>query len=1659
MVATPPLANDGFDDTFPDHTINDLVSYGDPACIYRAQRKKDGTFVILKVLRHTHSNHEAPALFKHEYEVTRQLNAPGVIGVFSFERHPTQCIIEFEDFEAHSLDTISRQRRMTLEEILVMAIQVADALGEIHKSHIIHKDINPSNIVFNPITHVAKIIDFGISTYFTREQASITSPQMFEGSLPYISPEQTGRMNRSMDYRTDFYSLGATLYTLLVRRPLFIVNDPMEWFHCHIAKQPVPPDQADVSIPSALSAIVMKLLAKTAEDRYQSTQGIKADLLQCLGDIQSTGSVKPFPLGRHDRSDRFQIPQRIYGRDKEVHQLLSAFDQVGRGNSKMTLVSGYAGIGKTRLIREIYKPVTEKKGYFVSGKFDQLNRNIPYYAMSAALRDLIRQLLTEPDEKLAAWRDRILHALGHNGHLIIDIIRELELIIGPQPEVPDVPPLEAEQRFHLVFQHFVQAFSTAEQPLVLFLDDLQWADRASMDLIDLLTATESGVSYLLLIGAYRDNALSENHPVAHWLDNLRLKNIAYDDIHLGQLTEAHLTELLADTLLVDLPAAAPLADLIKQKTGGNPFFTEEFLKSLYHEGLINYSTEINSWSWDMDRIRGQQYTDNVVDLMTFKLKRLPPETLQMIELGACIGFVFSLKDLALVSEKSPAEVALCLRPVINDGLVSLMGNANALFELDHNPQMTNVTVEFTFAHDRVHQAAYALLSEDSRNRVHLSIGRLLLTHLSLEQQREKRFEIAYHLNMAAELINDPDERFMLCRLNLDAGKTAKRSNAYQPAFIYFSQAIALLSPHAWKNQYDFTMELYTEAAEAAYLTVDYNTMDKLLDICSEQAKNLMDRVKPNMVKISACMATGQLMEAINIGKQIIKQLGQRYPANPKTYHIVIELIKIKWLIRNKPMEDWRSLPIMTDPRAQSIMKIGAQIGGAAMFAQPKFLPLLVCIGFRLSLTYGHAPETLMGYAAMGMVFSDIFGDVERGEAFGRLAIDMVDQLQAKSIEGRIRHVYNAMVRHWKEPVGNIIAPLNKAFFLNLEHGDFEYAAHSAAVHAGVIFDSGVNLQDVYMAVMDNYTVLKPLKQGPRNHYLENMLQTTENLLGHADDPSILTGRFYDIEPMIKMHENYGDKGLLFIDYKSGALLAYLFGKHKKALDYVNIIRRKHSDALQGMYFIVANLFMDTLVRLSNADTAGFFARRWLMFQVTVNLFKFKRWAKTNPSNTLNKLRLIQAERLRVMGKVFEAHALYEESSRLAREQGFIHEEAMAMELCGAMHMNDDRTTLGLPHLEKARDLYRSWGAQAKVDELHSRFPQLISHVEQKETTDSIAMSQMDMGSLMKALKTIAQETVHSRMIEIIIAKAMEFAGAQKGFLILRNLEGVLYIEAEASVDGGDPRILQSIPVTEGHLCQSVVNYVSRTKTSIVIHDARQFCKQIPGLEKDDYIVRQNVLSLLCLPILTESSDGQELMGILYLENNRATGAFTQQRFDTLGIICLSAAGRLELSRKAAVDGLTGLFNHDHFQNILSQEFISARRHSHPLSLILLDIDHFKVFNDTWGHQAGDLVLKDVARVLKNSCRIEDIVARYGGEEMVVVLPMATLYEAKMVAERIRNQVENHHVPHEGQHLKVTVSLGISTLDSTTNSKETLIRLADKALYRSKASGRNRLTVA
>ncbi|MEN9868544.1 MAG: hypothetical protein RL748_4134, partial [Pseudomonadota bacterium] len=965
--------------TLAGYQISQLIHCGSKTTVYRGYREQDGRAMIFKTLSADFPAPKDLACLQHEFELTHDWQENGQPRSYALLRHEHRQVLVLPDIGGQSLNRVlaaqnaepHRGQTMALAQFLPLALALAQALSRIHQRQLIHKDINPSNLVINLESGQVQIIDFGIATQLSRETAQLQNPGHLEGTLAYLSPEQTGRMNRAVDYRSDFYSLGVSFYEILAGVRPFTASDPMELVHCHLAKMPVSVHELRPGVPLVLSQLVAKLMAKTAEARYQSAFGLIADLEQCLQAWRQHGEIANFILGQHDVSERFQIPQKLYGREPQVQQLLAAFERTRHGPAEMLLVAGYAGVGKSALVHEVHKPISESQGYFIAGKFDQFQRDIPYASLIQAFQELLRQLLTEPAGRIAHWKTRLLQELGANAQVIIKVIAEVEWIIGPQPAVPELPPAQALNRFNLVFQQFIRTFASARHPLVLFLDDLQWADQSSLQLIKvLMSAAET--RYLLLIGTYRDNEVSPAHPLMLTLDEIKQANLKQDHpapatLTLTPLEQPHVQQLLQETLHANASQSALLAQLCMEKTAGNPFFLSQFLRALVEAGQIAFEHALGRWLWDMRQLQQSPLSHNVVDLMAAKIQTLPANTQTLLQLAACIGNQFDLATLALAAEQSSTQVSRALWPALQENLVQPLDEAYKYIGTEAAP---NANASFKFIHDRVQQAACSLIDEAAQAVFHLRIARLLLAHTTPEQQEQRIFDLVYHGNRGQSLINDSAEREQLAQLNLRAGRKARASSAYSSALNYFQNGLQLLAG-SWQGQYALTLALHVEACDAAFLSGDFARMETLAQQVQQHASSLLDRVKVVQILVRAQILQNQSLQAIQIALPVLKQLGVSLPAKPSHYHFLRGLRETRAALADKPVQDLARLPAMTDPVALAAMQMLSSIAPAAYFALPRLLPLLSCKQVELSIQYGNTALSSYAYAVYGLILCGI----------------------------------------------------------------------------------------------------------------------------------------------------------------------------------------------------------------------------------------------------------------------------------------------------------------------------------------------------------------------------------------------------------------------------------------------------------------------------------------------------------------------------------------------------------------------------------------------------------------------------------------------------------------------------------------------------------------
>ncbi|MGF1975926.1 MAG: trifunctional serine/threonine-protein kinase/ATP-binding protein/sensor histidine kinase [Nostoc sp. CmiSLP01] len=1483
--------------TLPGYTIFNQIYESNNSSVYRGHRDQDCQPVILKFLKQDYPTPSTLVRYKQEYEITKNLNLDGVIKVYSLEKYQNSLVMILEDFGGESLKSIINRQKLTLIEFISLAIKITKSLGKIHQENIIHKDINPGNIVINSSTSQVKIIDFGISTVLTHENPTIKNPNVLEGTIAYISPEQTGRMNRAMDYRTDFYSLGVTFYELLTQQLPCNYVDAMELVHCHIAKQPASPHEINPEIPKPISEIVMKLLAKTVEERYQTTWGIIADLEMCLTQLQTQGYISDFLLAQQDISSKFQIPQKLYGREQEVATLLAAFERVSAGTKETILVSGYSGIGKSALVQEIYKPITKARGYFIAGKFDQFQRNIPYSGIVKAFQSLVRQLLTESQEQLNQWQEKLSNALGANGQVIIDVIPEIELIIGKQSPVQELGASEAQNRFNLVFQNFIHVFCSLEHPLVIFLDDLQWADLATLKLLEVIM-TDEEIHYLFLIGAYRDNEVDPRHPLVMTLDFLRSQAAIINDITLVPLAITHVNELITETLHSDNFTIQPLAELVLRKTSGNPFFVNQFIKTLYQENLLIFQPPSAStkalWQWNISNIEAIDITDNVVELMIGKLKKLPDATQQLLQLAACAGNTFDLHTLSIISEKSASVAFQDLLPAIQESLILPLSDLEITSEEVINARL--VIFSFRFLHDRVQQAAYALILKEHKKQVHLKIGQLLFQNTSATELEEKIFDIVNHLNSGVELIDDLNQKSQLAELNLIAGKKAKDSMAYAAAREYLITAIDCLTVDRWQQDYNLTLKLYKERAEIEYLNGNFEQSEALIRLILTQAKSAIEKAEVYNILIVQYTLLTKYEEAIQAGREALALLGINLPEKVEDLEAVLpgEIAEAKAYLGEKKIASLIHKEKMKSPKHKVALKVLGHMGPLTFFSHQALWKITVIKAINLSFKYGFVAGGSYCYSCYGIMLSCILEDFQSGYEFGLLSLKLSELTNNLAQNCQDSVIFANYLNCWMNHIKTTVDINNEGYKIGLQSGNLQWAGYNRMFQTITLFFQGLNLE-LLLEKIDNFILFceKTQNQWATDIILANKLAVL-NLIGETDElrDSQYLEMFHQHKSMAAICEYHVLKSQVFYNYdrydeaqkwssSAAEILDYLMGHISSCHHYFY-----YSLTLTAIYLSASQLEKERYFNL-----------------LTDNQIKLKKWAEQCPDNFWHKYLLVEAEMARISGRALEAMELYDKAIASTRDHEFIQDEALANELAAKFWLSKGKEDFAKTYMMKAHYSYRLWGAFGKVKDLEAKYPKLLIRevvktstrikdieITTASTTTSMGVT-LDLATVMKAAQAISGEIVLSNLLARLMRIVIENAGAQRGCLILEK-QGNWLIEAEGAVNNDDVTVLQSIPVSskiaseeKAKLSDAIINYVIHTQENVVLNNATQEGQ----FTSDYYILATQPKSILCTPLLYQG----KITGILYLENNLTEGAFTTDRLELLRILSAQIAIAIE----------------------------------------------------------------------------------------------------------------------------------------------------------------------
>jgi PAS domain S-box-containing protein len=1449
-------------------SITQVLSEDSERIFCRAWRQGDdgdrsAVFVVLPAKKHpSRSNLDR---LTHEYELKGELDGAWAVRPLELVHERDRTMLVLEDSGGELLDRLL-VAPLQVGHFLHLAIAVVGTLCKVHRHGLIHKDIKPANILVNRTTGAVKFTGFGIASRLQRERYTPALPEFIAGTLAYMAPEQTGRLNRSVDSRCDLYALGVSLYQMITGMLPFSASDPMEWVHCHIARQPEPPGERSENVPGPLSAIIMKLLAKTPEERYQTAAGVEGDLRRCLVEWDRQGRIDDFPLGQNDIPDRILIPEKLYGRVREVDTLLASFDRVVRnGIPELVLVSGYSGVGKSSVVNELYKVLVPPRGLFASGKFDQYKRDIPYSTLAQAFQNLIRPLLGKSDIELSVWRRALTEALGPNGQLMIDLVPELRLVVGDQPPVPQLPPQDSQRRFRLVIRRFINVFARPEHPLALFLDDLQWLDIATLDLLkDLLTGSD--LQYLMLIGAYRENEVGADHPLKQQLQAIEAAGGKVTEIVLAPLAQEELAQLIADALRCDVRRVASLAQLLQEKTGGNPFFTIQFVSSLAEEGMLIFDHEAISWSWDLERIHAKAYTDNVVDFMVGKLNRLPPDTQNALQLLACLGNSAEVTKLSIVLEEEVEQIHAALRPAVHQELVERLAGA------------------YRFAHDRVQEAAYSLIPEDLRAETHLRIGRRLASHIPLEEQEEAIFDVVNHLDRGAALITSRNEREQLAELNLRAAKRAKASAAYASALAYLVAGSALLAEDCWERRHELIFEIELLRAECEFLTGAMAASDQRLKGLSSCAADTLERASVAGLHIDLYTTVAQSGDAVAVGLDYLRHLGIEWSPHPTDADVRREYDRIWLQLGRRSIEDILELPLMTDPASLATMDVLTKIAPAAFtLMEANFHALATCWAVNLSLERGNSDASCDVYVRLGFIAGDRFGDYKSGSRFGKVGYDLVERLGLKRFQARTYLLFAHFLIPYTQHVKAARDLLDRGFEVANKIGDLMFVGWYRGLYLiENLLASSEPLSDVQREAERGLA----FAQKAQLVHVAYIVQTHLGLIRTLRGLTRKFGSFDEESGDAHSAPNPNSAFAEWLYYVRKVQARFHAGEYALAIEAA---AGAQQHTVSGYLQQVADLnFYSALSHAVLCDGAD--PPRSHFSALFAYHKRLEDWKEQCPENFESRAVLVGAEIARIESRDSDAMSLYELAIRSARGSGFVHYEAIAYERASAFYRTRGFDELADFYLRNARDRYIRWGADGKVRHLDDLHPQLRQeeHARVAMGTIDARIEHLDLTTVIKVSQAVSSDIVQEKLLETLMRTAIEQSGAVRGLLILPR-GAAPRIVAEATIRSDAVFVqLRDAPLAPAVLPESVVHYVLRTRESVIIDDGTVR----PPFAADPYINQHRPFSVLCMPLVNQGN----MIGLLYLENTLTSRVFAPARITVLKLLAAQAAISLENTR-------------------------------------------------------------------------------------------------------------------------------------------------------------------
>lgn len=1675
------------------HLVKELFR-GRRTTVYRGTALRDRAAVVVKVSTAGGLSGRDALRLRREFEMTSSLAAPGAVRPLEVVQSESGLAIVFADDGMVSLDRLMKRGRLSLAACLTVGARAAEVLAQLHAEGVVHKDIKPSNILVSDDLDRVKITDFGIASRHVSERQHPLSPSRLEGTLAYMAPEQTGRVARGLGPHSDLYAIGVTLYQMLTGKLPFGADDAMELIHCHIAVAATPVHVRVPEVPPAVSAIVARLMAKTAEERYRSALGLQADLETALRQLQQLGRIDEFALGREDIPTDLRVPEQLFGRDPELAILQQALDAACRGGRELALVAGAPGIGKSALITELLRPLLLRGAAFGAGKFEQYKRDIPYHALVQALAGLFVQLSVAPLARQETWREAIFRNTRGNGRVLTELASEAELLIGPQPIVEALPPPQAEARFSMVLRGFLRAVADEHQPVVLFLDDLQWSDAATLRVLESVLE-DSELTHFLLLAAYRDADPGTGHSTVVTRGRLQSLAQGHWSVELGPLGHASIVQMLAATFCSPPERLHALARSIHDKTGGNPFFVHQFLVALCRKGLVTLDTTVRQWTWDEAAIAALPVTDNVVDLVCQRIAALDVEVRDTITAAACLGATFGVHLLARVREKSVAAVARALGDALQTGLVRPLDASWKYLHLDSGqaPDATALgseDVAFAFVHDRIQQAAASLLQPEQAAALHVAVGRLLLADLRDDDPGDRLFPVVEHLNPHHARLT-PQERAALAVWNLRAAHRALASTAWDIAASCARAGIDLLAPDAWQRTPELPRDLYMAAAQSAFLCGDFENSDRLLSVVFERTPRLVDKMAACQLQVVLYNTQIRLEEAVAAGLRGLALAGLSVPSRPGPVSVGVQALRLRHQMRGA-LQDLESLPEMTRAEDIAACDIVTSLGPVMYFLDQNLLAWVVSRIGLLVLTRGVSASAAFVLSSLVFVWVKGFDDYELADEVSSFAVRLQERIGRPDLRGAVGTMYGGFAHSWRHRQHTTRPILARAFDDAAQVGDLTFAGYASNMRTLLSFTTGEPVDDALRLCEDYLSFSRGAHLEFSIGYLELARQTLRCLQGATERLSSLDAPGFDEAAFVERCERTRHATLLFHLWLYKGQLHHHAGEHRLAWACLERCARWEQGvlALQSVPEHVFYRGLTAAALCDDPDAPVVLDRRGLLRVLKAAHARLGNWADHCPANQDHKRLLLEAEIARLGDNHGHAVRCYDRAIDHAWAGGFPNNAAIAAERAALYHLGRGSRRLGRVYVEEAINGHARWGAYALARRLSEVHVDLLGDRDKDARAPTMRLSsdatlssvdggagQFDLLAVLRASQELSGEVVLERLLDRLMRIVLETAGASAGVLALGPQDALVVRatagKARSDAVGAAVELCADLPA-------SVATYVARTRATVVLDDARTDERFVT----DPHIAGGHVRSLLCVPLIRHA----KFDGLLYLENDLTPGAFPRERVELLNMLAVQIAISIEnaslyaaLEQKVAVrteeleraleeitllsntDALTGIPNRRSFFEALEREVKRSRRYHRPLALLVLDLDHFKRVNDSWGHQVGDRLLEHVAAIIGKTVRNTDAAGRIGGEEFAVVLTETNRDQAAKAAERLRRALAAAPMavdPAGERTVTVTVSIGVCAVDrGPWPERDVLYGLADTALYRAKNAGRDQIAFA